>query len=44
MAGEAGEVNEAREARKIYKTNKIEHVFAPNAHAKQQKVRIKCAC
>jgi hypothetical protein len=25
-------------------TNKIEHVFAPNAHAKLRKVRIKCAC
>jgi hypothetical protein len=31
-------------AREKCETNKIEHVFDKNAHAKQQKVRIKRAC
>jgi hypothetical protein len=34
----------AGRARKICETNKIEHVFAPNASAKPRDFRIKCAC
>jgi hypothetical protein len=37
-------VDWAGRARKICETNKIEHVFAPNARAKSRKVRIKRAC